>query len=107
MANEFDSLLSEGYAEAFDMLAVDISIDGTSIRRGQWQTSERGKSLASQAGFEQDIGGQLILRKSDVPDPSILSGKKATRKKDGLVRRISGVNETRISIICELMPEVR
>jgi hypothetical protein len=107
MRNEFDSLLKDGYTEAFDMLAVDIAIEGTSIRRGQWQTSERGKTLASQAGFEQDIGGQLILRKSDVTDPSALSGKKATRKKDGLVRRIAGVNETRISIICELMPEAR
>ncbi len=106
--NEFDQMLKDGYAETAEMLFVRISVaDHPEIKEGGWQSNERGKSLSSQAGFEMDMGGSLILRKSDVQTPSTLSGKIVTRLSDGLKMRIRGVNETRVSFSCELQPESR
>lgn len=107
---EFDELLASGYSESAEMLFVSISIAGIpEVKRGGWQTTDRGKTLASQAGFEADMGGTLILMKSDIKESSVLllSGKVVTRGCDGITRRIRGVEETRVSYICELQPEER
>jgi hypothetical protein len=106
--SEFDDLLAIGYAESKEQLFVPISIDRLpGVTSGAFQTAAIGKSLAGEAGFEMDTGGQLILHKADVTAPEKLSGAIVTRTSDGLKRRIRAVDSTRISYICDLMPEDR
>jgi hypothetical protein len=106
--SEFDDLLEIGYAESKTLLFVAITIDRLpAVTSGAFQTAAIGKTLAGEAGFDMDTGGQLILQKSDVANPEKLSGAIVTRTSDGLKRRIRAVDSTRISYICELQPETR
>ena len=106
--SEFDDLMKAGYDEAEVQIFHPSSVEGVpSVCSAAWQNIERGKTLASNAGFELESGGQLIIRKEQVPDPEALSGKVATRLHDQISRRIRGVQTNRVSVICELEPENR
>jgi hypothetical protein len=106
--SEFDELLNTGYDEAEKQIFHPTRIDGVNHTiSAAWQNIERGKTLASNAGFELESGGQLILRLGSVQDVDNLSGKVATRMHDQIKRRIRGVQTNRVSIICELEPENR
>lgn len=103
---EFDQLMQSGYDESepeiFHATRVE---DVPTVRTAAWQNLEHGKTLQSEVGFELESGGQVIIRKEQVPDPEALSGKIVRRLHDNIRRRIRGVSTNRVSVICELEPD--
>lgn len=107
---EFKSFSQAGLTEALGQLGEAITIAGVaSVTSGTWQETEEGKELESDAGFNAEMGGNLIISLSQLngTDPKTLSGKVVTRTETGEKKRITGVRVTKLIADLTLSPTSR